>query len=31
MLREISYLHYIYGGIGIALLWIGWILKRKTG
>ena len=29
MLREISYLHYIYGGIGLILLWIGWMLIKN--
>jgi hypothetical protein len=28
MLREVSYLHFIYGGIGVALLWTGILLKR---
>lgn len=30
MLREIYYLHYILGGIGLALICIGWILKRNS-
>jgi hypothetical protein len=29
LLREISYLQFIYGGIGLALLWIGYSLRGK--
>lgn len=29
MLREVSYLQFIYGGIGLALLWIGYSQKQK--
>ena len=30
MIREIYYLQFIFGGIGIILLWIGWTLKVKS-
>jgi hypothetical protein len=30
MLRDVSYLHFIYGGIGLALLWIGFTMKNKS-
>ena len=30
MLREINLYHFIFGIIGILLLWIGWILKVKS-
>ena len=30
MLREINLYHFIFGSIGIILLWIGWTLKVKN-
>ena len=30
MLREINLYHFIFGSIGIILLWIGWTLKVKS-
>ena len=30
MIREINYLHFIYGGLGLSLLWIGFALKNKS-
>jgi len=30
MLREINLYHFIFGSIGIILLWIGWTLKEKN-
>jgi len=31
MLHYIYYLHFVLGGIGLALICIGWILKRSPG
>ena len=30
LIRDINYLHGIFGSIGIILLWIGWTLKREN-
>lgn len=30
MLREINLYHFIFGSIGLLLLWIGWTLKVKN-